>query len=203
MKTTKLLLTGLLSISSLAFSAENNKQEGFYFLGALGSSANTDYNVTDKQSPLVSNEINYWSYRLGAGYWHNIFSGEHVRTTLGAEAAYNYYGDEDFYYLDKDSAHVTFSAVDILGVLAFHVDKHWAFKMKAGVAYEDVAATEKGFDADFSQKEWVPEGALAVSYLATEHVEIESSFSYLMGQVSDLNGMPDITVVWLGLNYYL
>lgn len=199
----KFILTGLLGVSSAAFSAENDKQEGFYFLGAIGSSANTDYSVTDQHSALVSNEINYWSYRLGAGYWHNIFQGERIRTTLGAEAAYNYYGEEDFHYLDKDSAQVTFSAVDILGVLAVHLDQHWAFKAKAGVAYEDVAATEEGFSADFSQKEWVPEGALAVSYLASEHLEIESSFSYLMGQVSDLNGMPDITVVWLGGNYYL
>lgn len=193
---------GLSSIASLSFADANNEQtnkEQFYLIGAMGSSANTDYDVYNlNDNPAIQSDLNYTSYRMGMGLQHRV----NQQTSVGLEAAYNFYGDEKYTYLDLDTAEVKFSAFDILGVLAINLNQSWTAKAKLGVAYEKIEASEEGFNANMSQKEWVPEIAAGIGYRFTEHVELEGSFSYLMGQVSDIDDMPDITVGWLGVNYY-
>jgi hypothetical protein len=209
MKLSICAVIGLTSIATLSFADAINDQsnkEQFYIIGAMGSSANTDYDIYNANgSPAIGNDINYTSYRLGFGLLHSVTQ----QTSVGLEAAYNFYGDETYTYFnlesleELDSAEVKFSAFDILGVLAIKLNQTWTAKAKLGVAYEDIAATEEGFNANMSEKGWVPEIAAGIAYRFTDNVELEGSFAYLVGQVTNIDDMPDITVGWLGVNYYI
>lgn len=188
-----LLLTSLF-VSSALWAKEADQ---VYVFSDIGTSANTDYSFTDVQSPLVSNDINYVSYRLGVGYVtpvSQLFS-------LGGEVAYNYYGDESYNFLNLDQAEIKFSSTDVLFVTALHLNEKWDVHGKLGAAYEEVVVTENYLGGNVTQKEWVPEAVAGIAYHFNEHVSIHGDFSYLMGWVSGLNSMPDITVGWLGVTY--
>lgn len=178
----------------------SHKRDGFYLLAAIGSSANTDYAPYDaSNAPVVTNDSNYTSYRIGLGYLRPVAE----KVSLGGEFAYNYYGSERYNYLNLDSAEIDYSAIDILGVIALRVNNYWSLKAKAGVAYESIDATEEGFNASLSEKQWLPEVGGGLAYSVSESFEVEGSFSYILGNVSTVNNAPDITVLWIGLNYYL
>jgi len=188
-----LLLLGALSFSSHAFSAKDQ----FYLFTDIGTSANTDYSFTEANSPLITNDINYTSYRLGGGYAALV--SEHV--SLGGEVAYNYYGDEQYNFFNLDQIKISFSATDVLLVTAYHFNEQWEVHGKIGGAYEEVVVTENYFSGNVTTKEWVPEAAAGLSYHFNEHISVHGDFSYLAGWVSGLNDMPDITVGWLGVSY--
>ncbi len=186
-----LFFTGL-SLSSTLWAKEQ-----FYIFTDIGASANTDYSFIEAGSPLISNEINYFSYRLGVGYAtpvSQLFS-------LGGEMAYNYYGNETYHYLNLDQAEISFSSTDVLFVTALHLNSQWETHVKLGAAYEEAVVTEDYFGGNVTTKEWVPEAVVGLSYHFNEHLAVHGDFSYLMGWVSGLNDMPDITVGWLGLSY--
>lgn len=202
------IFLGMLCLSPNIFASNANKQkqeqahqrDGFYLLAAIGSSANTDYDPYDSNTvPAVSNDSNYTSYRLGLGYLEPV----NQKISVGGELAYNYYGSERYNYLNLDSAEIDYSSIDILGVLALRVNNYWSLKAKAGVAYESIDATEEGFNAELSEKQWLPEIGGALGYSLTDQFEVEGSFSYILGNVSTMYDAPDITVLWIGLNYYL
>lgn len=171
--------------------------EQFYVFTDIGTSANTDYSFTSASSPLINNDINYVSYRLGVGYTTPISK----LFSLGGEIAYNYYGDEKYTFLNLDQAEIKFSSTDALFVTTLHLNSKWETHLKLGAAYEEAVATEDYVGGNVTQKEWVPEAAAGFGYHFNEHVSIHADFSYLMGWVSGLNDMPDITVGWLGASY--
>lgn len=184
-------------LTTLALSSALWAKEQFYIFTDIGNSANTDYSFTSANSPLISNEINYVSYRFGAGYSTPV--SQHF--SLGGEIAYNYYGDETYHYLNLDQAEISFSSTDVLLVTALHLNSAWETHVKFGAAYEEVVVTESYFGGNVTTKEWVPEAVAGMSYHFNEHFSVHGDFSYLMGWVSGLNDMPDITVGWLGLSY--
>jgi len=185
-----LLMTVSISGTALA-------EDKFYLLADVGTSANTDYSFTEVKSPLITNDVNYASYRLGGGYTTPV--SQHF--SVGGEIAYNYYGDEKYSYLNLDQAEIKFSSTDVLLVTAYHFNSKWEAHVKTGAAYEEVVATENYLGGNLTEKEWVPEAAVGLSYHFNEHFSVHGDFSYLMGWVSGMNDMPDITVGWLGLSY--
>lgn len=203
----------VLPIAIFAFSSSTNifannkscknessfKREGYYLLAAIGASANSDYSPYDNSTPVVSNDSNYTSYRFGIGYLHPAIK----TVSLGGEIAYNYYGNKRYNYLNLDFIETNYSAVDILVVTALRVNDYLSLKAKAGIAYENIDATEGGFHANLSEKQWLPEIGGGLSYSLTEHFEAEGSFSYILGNLNTTYSAPDITVLWVGLNYYL
>lgn len=186
-----------LMAAAVSFSNSLWSKEQFYLFTDIGTSANTDYSFTEAQSPLITNDINYVSYRLGGGYTTPVT--EHI--SLGGEIAYNYYGDEKYHFLNLDQAEIQFSAIDALFVTSYHFNERWETHLKLGGAYEEVLVTENYLGGNVTTKEWVPEAAAGLSYHFNEHVSIHGDFAYLMGWVSGLNDMPDITVGWLGASY--
>ncbi|MCD8500219.1 MAG: hypothetical protein LRY43_04180 [Gammaproteobacteria bacterium] len=98
---------------------------------------------------------------------------------------------------------ITFKANDILVVSSYQFTEHWEAHLKAGAAYEEVKATEDYWQMNLTEKEWVPEAAIGARYFINEHFAIHADLAYLMGWESQLTNMPDITVGWLGINYYL
>lgn len=186
------LCLSMLSVSTTLFAKDQ-----FYLLADAGTSANTDYSFTEASSPLISNDVNYASYRLGGGYTAPI--SEHV--SLGGEVAYNYYGDEEYHYLNLDQAEIKFSSTDFLFVTGYHFNSTWEAHVKAGAAYEEVLATENYLGGNLTEKAWVPEAAAGLSYHFNEHISVHGDFAYLMGWESGATNMPDITVGWLGISY--
>lgn len=170
----------------------------FYLLADIGNSANTDYSFTEVNSPAVTNDTNYTSYRLGVGYIAPVSE----KISIGAEAAYNSYGSSEYHFLNHDHMDITFKANDILVVSAYQFNEHWEAHVKAGAAYEEVNATEDHWQMNLTEKEWVPEAAIGARYFINEHFAIHADLAYLMGWESQLTNMPDITVGWLGVNYY-
>ncbi len=186
------ILLACLALSSTAWAKDQ-----FYVFTDIGTSANTDYSFTEASSPLISNEINYVSYRLGAGYITPVSQ----RFSVGGEVAYNYYGNETYHYLNLDQVDISFSSTDVLFVTTFNLNSTWETHVKLGAAYEEVVVTENYLGGNVTTKEWLPEAVAGIGYHFNEHVSIHGDFSYLMGWVSGLNDMPDITVGWLGLSY--
>jgi len=170
----------------------------FYLLADVGSSANTDYSFTEVNSPAITNDTNYTSYRLGLGYTTSVSE----KINLGAEAAYNSYGSSEYHFLNRDHMNISYKANDILVVSSYQFNEHWEAHLKAGAAYEQVKATEDHWQMNLTEKEWVPEGVIGARYFISEDFAIHADFAYLMGWESQLTNMPDITVGWLGVNYY-
>ena len=193
----KIVASICLGLSSLIVFQPLFAKGQFYAFSDIGSSANTDYSFTEAQSPLIKNDINYTSYRLGGGYSFDLT--EHF--SIGTEAAYNFYGKEDYYFLNLDQASLQFSANDILFVTAYHFTSGWEAHIKTGVAYEQVTVNENYLGGNLTEKEWVPEAAAGIAYHFTEHWSAHADFAYLMGWESGLTNMPDITVGWLGISY--
>ena len=159
--------------------------ERLYIVTAIGTSANTDYDVyhSSTGAPAVTNDSIYTSYRVGVGFSYP--TGHWV--SLGLEVAYNDYGQQTYDYLDMDSAKAEFSAYDVLAVADIHMTSTWSTKFRLGVAYEEVDVTEDSLSADLSEREWVPEVGIGINYALTDHIAIEGSFDYLVGEVSNID----------------
>ena len=89
----KTMLSLYLGLSTLILFQPLFAEGQFYVFSDIGSSANTDYSFTEAKSPLIRNDINYTSYRLGGGYSFDLTK----HFSIGTEAAYNFYGKEDYY----------------------------------------------------------------------------------------------------------
>lgn len=189
-----ILFAAILAAFSCAYA-----QDGFYVLANIGSSANTDFNESNSDSSEISNDTDYTSYRYGLGYTKSV--NENV--SLGLEAAYNDYGSETYYYLDKDKATNTFTSYDILGTAKYGFNKEIYMVGKIGVAYLDTEVSEDYYDGDLSQKAWVPEAGAGLGYQITNHFAIEGNFSYINGSASGYDEVPDITVGWIGASFFI
>lgn len=61
--------------------------------------------------------------------------------------------------------------------------------------------SEHLLDSHITEKKWLPEMAVGMSYYFTKHFSVHADFTYLIEWIRGTNSMPNITVGWVSLGY--